>query len=137
MGFSTMSNPPTVIFPLVGGMKPVIIRMLVDLPAPLGPRNPRTSPRSTVNEMPFTATFGPNVFVKFSTLIMLAPIGGSSAQQPLFVNAQFGNGRHVNQKTSFCNGFLSHSGNFDKYRKKCSKKVLEKRRQEGGVRRQK
>ena len=37
MGFSAMSNPPTVISPLVGGMKPVIIRIVVDLPAPFGP----------------------------------------------------------------------------------------------------
>ena len=43
--------------PAEGGMKPVIIRIVVDLPAPLGPRKPRTSPFSTVNETPFTALF--------------------------------------------------------------------------------
>jgi len=48
-------NPPE-----VGGINPVIIRMLVDFPAPLGPRNPSTSPFSTENETPFTASFGPN-----------------------------------------------------------------------------
>ena len=53
-----MSWPPTVIRPEVGGMKPVIMRMVVDLPAPLGPRKPSTSPRSTVNETSFTASFG-------------------------------------------------------------------------------
>ena len=64
MGFSTMSKPPTVTEPLVGGMKPVIIRIVVDLPAPFGPRNPSTSPRSTENEIPSTARFGPNVLIR-------------------------------------------------------------------------
>ena len=50
-------------------MKPVIMRMVVDLPAPFGPRKPSTSPRSTVNETSFTATFGPKAFVRFSTVI--------------------------------------------------------------------
>src|SRR6266704_4114880 len=70
MGCSTISKPPTVTVPSVGGMKPVIIRMVVDLPAPFGPRKPNTSPRSTENDTPSTARFGPNVFTKFSTLIM-------------------------------------------------------------------
>src|SRR5258706_445437 len=46
IGFSSMSWSPIVISPSVGGMKPVIIRIVVDLPAPFGPRKPRTSPRS-------------------------------------------------------------------------------------------
>src|ERR1700745_3262234 len=70
MGFSTMSKPPTVTVPLVGGINPVIMRMLVDLPAPLGPRNPSTSPRSTENEIPLTAYFVPKAFAKLSTLII-------------------------------------------------------------------
>src|SRR5204863_350956 len=40
-----MSNPPTLTEPAVGGMKPVIMRMVVDLPAPFGPRKPSTAPR--------------------------------------------------------------------------------------------
>ena len=35
------------------------MRMVVDLPAPFGPRKPSTSPRSTVNETSLTASFGP------------------------------------------------------------------------------
>src|SRR5688572_16950848 len=70
MGSSTMSWPPTVTLPAVGGMKPVIIRIVVDLPAPLGPRNPRISPRSTEKVTPATARFVPKCFSKFSTLIM-------------------------------------------------------------------
>jgi hypothetical protein len=38
---STTSKPATVALPPEGGMKPVRIRMVVVLPAPLGPRNPR------------------------------------------------------------------------------------------------
>jgi hypothetical protein len=51
-------------------MNPVIMRMVVDFPAPFGPRNPSTSPRPTENETPSTARFAPNIFVKFSTLII-------------------------------------------------------------------
>src|SRR5689334_1639129 len=70
-----MSNPPTLTFPPVGGMKPVIIRIVVDLPAPFGPRKPRISPRSTENVTPATARFVPKFFSKFSTFIMrFAPV---------------------------------------------------------------
>jgi len=34
----------------------VSIPIVVDLPAPFGPSNPNTSPGSTSNEMPFTAS---------------------------------------------------------------------------------
>jgi len=56
-------------------MKPVTIRMVVDLPAPLGPRKPRTSPRSTLNEMPSTARLVPKDFTRFSILIINTWIG--------------------------------------------------------------
>ena len=69
-GLSSMLNPPTETSPADGGMKPVIMRMVVDLPAPFGPRNPSTSPLSTLNETPFTAVFAPNDFFRFRTLIM-------------------------------------------------------------------
>ena len=36
--------------PAVGARKPVIIRIVVVLPAPFGPRKPKTSPSSTWNE---------------------------------------------------------------------------------------
>src|SRR5712691_10709514 len=71
IGDSAMSCEPTVIFPSVGGMNPVIMRMVVDLPAPFGPRKPSTSPRSTANEMPSTARLAPNALTRFSILIML------------------------------------------------------------------
>src|SRR4029079_6982894 len=48
------------------------MRIVVDLPEPLGPRKPSTSPRSTPNEMPSTARLAPNVFTRFSMRIILA-----------------------------------------------------------------
>src|ERR1035441_3838985 len=74
MGFSAMSNPPIVTFPLLGGTKPVSIRMVGDLPAPFGPRKPSTSPRSTEKETPSTARLAPNILVKFSTLIIASVV---------------------------------------------------------------
>ena len=41
---------------------PVIIRIVVVLPAPLRPRRPVIVPRRTVNETPSTARTSPNVF---------------------------------------------------------------------------
>src|SRR5258705_9570870 len=56
--------------PSLGGMKPVIMRMVVDLPAPFGPRKPSPSPRSTLNEMPSTARLAPKAFTSPSIFIM-------------------------------------------------------------------
>src|SRR6266446_5485522 len=72
MGCSTISKPPTVAVPSVGGMKPVIIRMVVDLPAPFGPRKPKTSPRSIENEIPSTARLVPKAFAKLLTFIIVS-----------------------------------------------------------------
>ena len=44
-------------------MKPANIRIVVDLPAPLGPRKPSTSPRDTLNEMSSTAVKAPKRLV--------------------------------------------------------------------------
>ena len=65
-----MLNPAIETSPADGGINPVSIRIVVDLPAPLGPRNPNTSPFATVNEIPFTAVIRPNDFFKFWTLII-------------------------------------------------------------------
>src|SRR5216684_375701 len=69
IGFSCTSRPHTETAPALGGMNPVIMRMVVDLPAPLGPRNPSTSPLPTPKETPSTASFGPKDLLRFSTLI--------------------------------------------------------------------
>ena len=44
--------------------------MVVDLPAPFGPRNPVTSPGSTRNDRPSTATVAPYFFVRLLASIM-------------------------------------------------------------------
>jgi len=69
-GSARASMPKTEIAPLSGRSNPVTMRSVVVLPAPLGPRKPSTSPRSTVNETPSTARLAPNVFTRFSILIM-------------------------------------------------------------------
>ena len=58
--FST-SWPPILAVPPVGRSRVVSIRTVVDLPAPLGPRNPKTSPRVTARSIPSTATTSPKV----------------------------------------------------------------------------
>src|SRR3954463_1324659 len=77
-----MSWPPMLTLPAEGGMKPVIMRMVVDLPAPLGPRKPSTSPRSTLKEMPSTARLAPNVLTRLSILIMLEGRNYRSTREP-------------------------------------------------------
>ena len=51
--------PLTVTVPEVGRSSPIMRRMVVDLPAPLGPRKPVTVPGSTVKEMWSTAVLSP------------------------------------------------------------------------------
>ena len=43
-----MGMPSSSIDPEVGGIRPVSMRMVVDFPAPFGPRNPKKQPRGTV-----------------------------------------------------------------------------------------
>ena len=69
-----MSWPHISAVPDVGGMKPVIIRMVVDFPAPFGPRNPSTSPFLTSKEIPLTASKEPKLFFRFSTFSMSVPL---------------------------------------------------------------
>src|SRR5207245_10816321 len=59
-----------VTFPLVGLSRPAIMRMVVVLPAPLGPRKPWISPGSTERLTPSTAVRGPYVLTCDSTAIM-------------------------------------------------------------------
>ena len=66
-----MEWPHTRASPELGVMNPVIMRMVVDLPAPLGPRKPSTSPGLTVNDRSLTAYFGPKCLVRFSTSIIV------------------------------------------------------------------
>ena len=67
-----MSAPQITAVPLEGVRKPVIIFMVVDLPAPLGPRKPSTSPRSTLKDTSSTAMIGPKRRVKARTSIIVS-----------------------------------------------------------------
>ncbi len=51
----------------------MIIRMVVDLPEPLAPRNPVTWPGSTSKLSPFTATVRPYLFCRFLISIIGPP----------------------------------------------------------------
>ena len=48
-------RPSIVAVPEVAGVRPTMMRMVVDLPAPLGPRKPVTRPVAAVNETSSTA----------------------------------------------------------------------------------
>ena len=63
IGAVRISWPHTAAVPAVGVMKPVIIFMVVDLPAPFGPRKPSTSPLSTEKDTSSTARIGPKCLV--------------------------------------------------------------------------
>src|SRR5208337_2895892 len=68
-GSRSSSRPATRTRPLVGGRNPVIIRIVVVFPAPLGPRKPNTSPSGTKKETSSTTFLSTNRFVSPSTSI--------------------------------------------------------------------
>src|SRR5204863_1214391 len=55
--------------PEVARMRPTSSRIVVVLPAPFGPRYPRTSPGSTTRSSPDSAVVRPNDLESFSVLI--------------------------------------------------------------------
>src|SRR5215216_561580 len=61
--------------PAVGRSRPSIMRMVVDLPAPLGPRKPVTMPGLTAKVRLSTATFSPYRLVSPSISIMRTTLG--------------------------------------------------------------
>src|SRR5258706_10795763 len=60
-------SPKSSIFPSSGAVMPTIMRMVVVLPAPLGPRKPKTRPARTSKLRSSTAVKSPKRFVTFST----------------------------------------------------------------------
>jgi hypothetical protein len=58
--------------PEVGMRKPASMRMVVDLPAPFGPRKPSTSPFFRLKETSFTTVVSPNFLVRRSISISAA-----------------------------------------------------------------
>src|SRR5882757_3604953 len=71
-GSRSMSCPHTVTWPAEGAMNPAIMRMVVDFPAPLAPRNPSTSPGDTEKVKSSTASLSPYRLDKFFVVIMAA-----------------------------------------------------------------
>src|SRR5215469_3735522 len=84
----------TVTRPAVGRSMARIIRIVVDLPAPLGPRNPVTTPGRTVKVSPSTAVFDPYRFVSPRTSIMNTPFRPAcSRRRKSYVGAWAGHDR--------------------------------------------
>src|SRR6185295_9846638 len=76
--------------PALGVMKPAIMRMVVVLPAPLGPRNPSTSPGCTEKLRSSTATSHWYFLVRFWVLIMApAEIGTPLGKFPAASGRRF------------------------------------------------
>src|SRR5579871_889155 len=59
-GSAQTSIPSTQTCPASGRSRPVAMRSVVVLPAPLGPTRPKNEPRGTSSDSPATATFAPN-----------------------------------------------------------------------------
>jgi hypothetical protein len=66
---SEYGRPRTAVLPAVGRTRPRSARIVVDLPAPFGPRNPVIRPGSTEKVRSSTASVAPNRFVRLSTSI--------------------------------------------------------------------
>ena len=67
--WATTSKPATDALPAVGRMSVHSMLIVVDFPAPLGPRNPKVSPACTSKSTPRTASRSPKRFSSPSTLI--------------------------------------------------------------------
>ena len=70
--------------PAVGSSSPAIIRIVVDFPAPFGPRKPVTMPGRTVTVSPSTASVRPYRLVTASISITRSTLGARAppAHQP-------------------------------------------------------
>ena len=82
----TTSLPSMVIFPLVGVKRVVIMEMVVDFPAPLGPKKPKISPSLTSKLTPFTARISlSKTFTRSLTSIILSIALPSFSQNTLHI----------------------------------------------------
>src|SRR5438270_4979866 len=72
----TTSWPATVAEPAVGLASVHSMLIVVVLPAPFGPRKPKTSPAATSKSTPFTASSSPNRFTRWLTWIAGTSRGG-------------------------------------------------------------
>src|SRR5690606_35487935 len=69
------STPRMHAVPAVGRSKPTSILIVVDFPAPFGPRKPKNSPSATCKLSSLTATFSANCLVK--PIVSIAQFKGS------------------------------------------------------------
>src|SRR5580693_7761539 len=65
----TTSYPATLAVPEVGSARVHRILIVVDFPAPFGPRKPKVSPAATSKSMPRTASISPYLLVSALTEI--------------------------------------------------------------------
>src|SRR5256885_7867316 len=72
IGSRRTSNPATDASPSVMSVKPVSNLIIVVLPAPFGPRRPKTVPEATFRVTWSTAVSFPYTFVRFSVTIALS-----------------------------------------------------------------
>src|SRR5580704_13173703 len=79
-GCVATSKPLTLALPDVGVSNPQSTRIVVDFPAPLGPRKPKISPLDTSRETWSTATKEPKVLTKsvIFTAIIGSPLVGQT-----------------------------------------------------------
>src|SRR5271157_3176011 len=82
IGSAVTECPATRPSPDVGRRSVARKRMVVLLPAPLGPMNPKTSPLPMEKESPSTATKSPYRLVKLITSIMHQPLCESIGGHP-------------------------------------------------------
>src|SRR6185369_3152588 len=75
MDWPNTSKPATFAAPLEAGMKQARIRIVDDLPAPLGPRNPTIWPGEPLNDTSRIAATGPEPLARRSTSIIEAGYG--------------------------------------------------------------
>src|SRR6266540_1173312 len=76
---STTSKPATLARPALGRSSVHSIEMVVDLPAPLGPRNPKVWPGGTLKLTPRTASTSSNRLIKPSAWMAAAPSAAGPA----------------------------------------------------------
>jgi hypothetical protein len=78
-------SPATVAEPALGASRVPRVRTVVVLPAPLGPRNPNTSPWSTLKDTFSNAMRSPNRLVSPSTTSAASPRDGVPGEGTWFV----------------------------------------------------
>src|SRR6266699_2917443 len=99
--------PPISALPSSGASSPRITRIVVDLPAPLGPTKPVTCPGWTQNVIPSSATVGPNLLRK--------PLTSIVASMPATVEKRGRCCRHAGEPSSPSlasedNGYVDRAG---------------------------